>query len=60
MEIIIKDILSFVPKDKQFGGIMYSHANIPENCFNYKRTFLIAFYLAILTINNYFNIITIE
>jgi hypothetical protein len=60
MELIIKDVLSFVPKDNQFGGIMYAHANIPENCFNYKRTFLIAFYLALLTINNCLNVITIE
>lgn len=29
MQTIIKDILSSISKDKQFGGIMYAHANIP-------------------------------
>ena len=31
---------------------MYIHANIPENEFGYKESFLMSFYLAVLSIND--------
>lgn len=31
---------------------MYIHANIPENEFSYKESFLMSFYLAVLSIND--------
>lgn len=53
MQIIIQEATQNLRKDnKTFGGIIYVHSNIPENCFFYKETFLIGFYITVMTINN--------
>jgi hypothetical protein len=31
---------------------MYVHSNIPDNCFFYKETYLLAFYISVMTIND--------
>lgn len=41
-----------IPERPLFGGIMYLHANIPENFFKYKQAMLISLYLGILLLNS--------
>lgn len=52
MEIIIQEATRNLKGEDTFGGIMYIHSNIPDNCFHYKETFLLAFYVSVMTINN--------
>lgn len=52
MEQIIQEATQNLKPEETFGGIMYVHSNIPENCFYYKETFLLAFYVSVMTINN--------
>jgi hypothetical protein len=52
MKTIMQDSNSNLNPNELNGCIMYIHGNIPENTFNYKETFCMAFYLAMLSVND--------